>query len=61
MKHYYDVTYLSISGPTIAGPNKAMHGETAEIKRASPLSNPTESMCSGRKGKMQPTPENDYN
>lgn len=51
-------TYLSISGPNTAGPSRAMHGATADIKRASPRSKPNDNMCSGRKGNMQPTPAN---
>lgn len=48
---------LSISGPNRAGPSRAMHGATADIKRASPLSKPSDSICGGRKGNIQPTPE----
>lgn len=49
-------TYLSINGPKTAGPSSAIHGATADIRRASPLSRPTDNMCSGRNGNMQPTP-----
>lgn len=53
-------TYLSMRGPNTAGPSKAMQGAMADIRRASPLSKPTESICSGRNGNMQPTPTKSY-
>lgn len=49
-------TYLSIRGPRTAGPRRAMHGAMADMRRASPLSSPTDSICSGRNGKMHPMP-----
>lgn len=53
--HEYN-THLSIRGPNIAGPRRAIHGATADMTRDSPLSRPTESMCSGRNGNIQPIP-----